>query len=331
MGNKVLKLALVLLLFAALGTPDARAQAARGIPRVAVSLPGPPPAPPGGVLDQFRQGLKELGYEEGRNIHLDILWDDLSPARAAEIVATAVRSADVLVAWGTGIAVAARKATNTLPVIFAVSADPVADGLVTSLARPGGNLTGLSIMTPESTTKRLQLLKAAVPNLTRVALVADTQLPRWPHDVKLHEAAAREAGLALVIVKVAGPADLDPAFKAAKAEGAQAAVLMQSATFAIHGARVAQLADANRLPTIAGSGDGQYAQVGGLMNYGASLGECWKRAAHYVHRVLQGAKPAELPVEQPLRFELVVNRKAAQSLGIVLPPALLLQADRVIP
>ncbi len=330
MWRRGLAFTLSLALGVAAAPLEAFAQAAKGIPRVAVSIPGPPPAPPGGVLDQFKQGLRDLGYEDGRNIKLDILWDDLTPARTAEIVATAIRGADVLVAWGTPTAVAARKATTTLPVIFAVSADPVADGLVASLARPGGNLTGLSIMTPESTVKRLQLLKAAIPNLSRVALMADTQLMRWPSDAKVHEDAAREAGLTLVTIKVAGPGDFDAALKSARAEGAQAAVLMQSAVFAIHGARMAQAAIANRMPTIAGSGDGQYAQVGGLMNFGANLGECWKRAATYVHRVLQGAKPGDLPVEQPLRFDLVVNQKAADALGIKLDPALLLQADRVI-
>ncbi len=309
----------------------AEAQPAKPLPRVAVLIPGSPPAPPGGVLDQFRQGLKELGWEDGRNIRLDILWDDLDMARAQENVAKAVREqVDVILAGGTPTALAARRLTSTIPVIFAVSADPVADGLVASFSRPGANLTGLSIMTPESTEKRLQLLKAAIPNLARVALLVDTSLVRWPNDLKEHEAVARNAGLALVPIKVGGPGEIDAAFRSAKQENAQAVVLMQSAVFAIHGARVAQAASANRMPTIAGSGDGQYAQVGGLMNYGASLAECWRRSARYVHRVLQGAKPADMPVEQPLRFELVVNQKTAQALGITLPPALLLQADRVI-
>jgi putative ABC transport system substrate-binding protein len=213
---------------------------------------------------------------------------------------------------------------------MAVSADPVADGLVASLARPGGNLTGMSIMTPELTARRLQLLAEIVPGLSRVGLLLDTKAPRWPTELQEHEAAARSLNLHLQPLKVDGVDDFPAAFEAARRSQLQAVLMVQSPQFVVHRARLAALAMAHRLPCVSGSGDAQFARAGGLMNYGANIAVSWQRAATHVQRILQGAKPAELPIEQPSRFELTVNARTAEALGLTLPPQVLLLADEVI-
>ena len=237
---------------------------------------------------------------------------------------------DVLVAGSTATARAAQRATSTIPIVIAVGADPVGDGLVTSLARPGGNLTGLSIMSPELNGKRFELLTAAVPGLSRVALLLDTGSPRWQVELRDHEAAARALGVQLLPLAVRGPDEFAGAFQAARQGHAQALLLMQCPLFGVHRARLAELALASRLPTIFGSGSGQYAKAGGLMDYGTNIPANFRRAATYVHKILHGAKPADLPVEQPMKFKLVINLKTAKALGIAIPPSLLLLADEVI-
>src|SRR5262245_49222710 len=234
-----------------------------------------------------------------------------------------------IIVTGTGAAARAVKhATSTIPIVMTVSGDPVGDGLVASLARPGGNLTGLSIMIPELTGKRLELLTEAIPGLSRVALLLDTALSRWPVDVRDYEAAARALGVQLLPLEVRSPDEFAAAFEAATQGDAQALIMQQTPLFAVHRVRLAELALAHRLPTL--SSESGYAKAGGLINYGPHTPENWRRAATYVHKILQGAKPGDLPVEQPTRFELVINLKTATALGLTISPRLLFQADEVI-
>jgi putative ABC transport system substrate-binding protein len=307
----------------------AEAQPAGQMPRVGVLVPGAPPGEPGGWLDRFRQGLRDLGYVEGQTITLEVRWDEFKPERWPDLVADLVRlPVDIIVAGQTASARAAQHATSTIPIVVAVSSDPVGHGLVASLARPGGNLTGLSIMTPELTGKRLELLSEAVPGLARVALLLEAGDLRRHAILHDHEAAARGLGVQLQPLEVRGPEEFAGAFEATLQGQAQALILQPSALFSAHRARLAELALASRLPTMAA--DPGYAQAGGLMDYGGNILESWHRAATYVDKILKGTKPADLPVEQPTQFELVINLKTAQALGLTIPPTLLFQADEVI-
>ena len=311
--------------------PFASAGRAQGaVPRVGVLYPTPPTIEPGNPLDRFRQGLRDLGLVEGRHLQLELRWDSRASEQVSRQVAELVAlKVDVIVAGTTASAQVARRATTSVPIVMAVSADPVFDGLVATLARPGGNVTGMSIMSPEVTPKRLQLLAEVVPGLSRVGLLLDASFVRWKAELQEHEAAARVLGLGLIPAQVEAPEDFAPAIDAARRRQAQAMVLMQSVTFSSHRTRLAALALEHRLPSISGSGDGQFARAGGLMNYGASIPTSWYQAAHYVHRILQGARPSELPVRQPERFELAINQRTASALGLVIPQHLLLLADEV--
>ena len=319
---------IVTLILSLLAVPlAAHAQPAVKVPRLGVLVPGVPPGEPGGVFDRFRQGLRDLGYVEGQTVALEIRWDEYHPERWPDLAADLVRlRVDLIVAGTTAAARAAQYATSTIPIVMAISADPVGDGLVASLARPGGNVTGLSIMTPELTGKRLELLQEAVPGLSRVAVLWWSGPPSGllPH----HEEAARAAGLQLLPLAVRGPEEFAGAFQAAIEGHAQALIMQWGPLFGTHRARLAELALASRLPTMAG--DPGYAKAGGLMDYGANQIESWYRAATYVHKILQGTKPGDLPVEQPTTFKLVINLKTAKALGITMPPSLLILADEVI-
>lgn len=306
---------------------------AQRLPRVGVLYPGPEvgSADPAGALGQLLAGLRERGLEEGRTIELLVRFEANQPARAAALSAELQRAGVALIVAGTGpTAAAAQRAAPGLPIVFAVSADPVGDGLVASLAQPGGNLSGLSIMNPELTPRRLQLLADIVPGLQRVVLLLDGGFPRWQAEQQEHEAAAQRLGLQLLPLKVDGPADFAAAFTTAVRERADAIVLMQCPLFNQEKDRLAALALQARLPSVSGSGDGQYARSGGLMNYGVSIPATWRRAAEYVDRILRGAKPAELPVQQPTRIEFVINRRSADTLGLKVPQHLLLLADAVL-
>jgi len=322
-----------ILLLSLLAVPiETSAQAAGvGAPRIGVLFPGSSSAASLGALNSFREGLRDLGYVEGKTILLEVRWDEDQPERWPEQIAALVRlPVDVIVAGTTGTARAAQRATRTIPIVFAVSADPVADGLVSSLARPGGNLTGSSMMNSDLAGKRMVLLREAIPGLSRVALILDIGSPQWAAELREQQAAARSAGLQLLPIKVTSPDDFAGAIRAASQERAQALVVMQSALLVINAAKLADLALANRLPTMFGTGDGQVAQAGALMTYGASIAQRWNRAATYVHRILQGAKPGDLPVEQPTRFELYLNSNTAAALGLTLPSSLRIQADNVV-
>jgi putative ABC transport system substrate-binding protein len=307
----------------------AEAQPGGKMPRLGVLMPGASAGGPGRELDAFRQGLRDLGYVEGQTIALDIRLDEHHPERWPDLATDLVRlRVDLIVAGTTAAARAAKHATSAIPIVMAVRADPVGDGLVANLARPEGNITGLSVMIPEVTGKRLELLIEAVPGLARVALLLDARAPRRHAILHEHEAAARGLGVHLQSLAVRGPDEFAGAIEAAIQEQAQALIVPASPLFTAHRDQLAALALASRLPTMA-SNPG-YAHAGGLMDYGANILESWHRAAAYVDKILKGAKPGDLPVEQPTQFKLVLNLKTAQALGITMPPSLLLLAEQVI-
>jgi putative tryptophan/tyrosine transport system substrate-binding protein len=324
-----IKLFMTLALGLLMASLLAEAQPAGKVPRIGVIVPGIPPGASGDELDGFRQGLRALGYVEGQTITLEVRWGEEQreryPALAAELVQLPV---DIIVAAGGAAARAARHTTSTIPIVMVAGVDPVAQGLVASLAHPGGNITGLTIMTRELTGKRLELLQEAVPGLSHVALLVDAGSPNRQVLLDEHEAAARVLGVQLLPLEVRGPDEFVGAFQAATQGQAQALITGPSALFFTHRARLAELALASRLPTMAG--ETGYAAAGGLMYYGPDIPGSFRRVAVYVDKILKGIKPADLPVEQPTTFELAINLKTAQALGLTIPPTLLLQATEVI-
>jgi putative ABC transport system substrate-binding protein len=282
--------------------------------------------------DSFKQGLHELGYVEGRNIHIELRSAERRferfPALVAELVALNV---DVIVAPNVVAAQAAKQATKTIPIVFAGVADPITDGLVISLARPGGNATGLSNLSPDLVGKRLQLLVQATPGIRRVAVLwqPGSGMEQTDKDtLKDARAAAQTLGVALEVYEARVPADLDGAFAAMAREGVNALSVLGTPMFFTERERIVALAIRNRLPAMFSTR--QFVVAGGLMSYGASLDDLLRRSAGYVDKLLKGAKPAELPVEQPTKFELIINLKTARTLGLTVSPAVLARADEVI-
>jgi putative ABC transport system substrate-binding protein len=280
----------------------------------------------------FLQGLRDLGYVEGRNVVIE--YRDAEgklerlPAFAAELVALKV---DVIVAAaGTLAALASKQATRTLPIVFIAVGNPVTSGLVTSLARPGGNLTGLSAVSPELTSKWLELLKQAVPGVSRVAFLwqpgglGDTD----KEVLREAEVAARALGVRLQFVEARGPADIDRAFSEMTRARTGALTVVSTPMFGSERRRLVDLAAKNRLPAMFSFRG--YVDAGGLMSYGSNLADLFRRAATFVDKILKGAKPADLPVEQPTKFELVINLKTAKALGLTIPPSVLGRADQII-
>jgi len=281
------------------------------------------------ILEAFRQGLRDLGWVEGQNIVIEYRWAegrfDRLPDLAAELVRLKV---DVIVASPAAPALAAKNATGTIPIVFMGAGDPVGQGLVASLPRPGGNVTGLSYgVGPSIFAKDLELLKEAVPKVRRVAVLFNPASPTQ-HIISEVKDAARSLGLQLQLVEARGPGDFDGAFAAMARERAGALFVVTDPVFSPHRARLVDLAIKNRLPTIFTQRED--AEAGGLMSYGPRLSDLWRRGATYVDKILKGAKPADLPVEQPTKFELVINLKTAKALGLTIPPSLLARADEVI-
>jgi putative ABC transport system substrate-binding protein len=304
----------------------AEAQPPAPVPRLGLLLPGSA-AGYASRLEAFRHGLRDLGYVEGRTITLESRFADGQAARLPALAEELVRlPVDILVVDGTIAIRPAQHATTTVPIVM-VAADPVGAGLVASLAHPGGNSTGLSIMIPDLSGKRLEMLKETVPHLSRVAALWHRDAPVDAY-LKETQAAAQALGLQLQALAVRGPAEFDQAFAAMTRAHAEALVLIPSALFFSHRTRLAALAVQHRLPAM--FLEQEFVEAGGLMAYGPSLTDLSRRAATYVHKILQGAKPADLPVEQPTKFELVINLKTARALGITMPPSLLLLADEVI-
>ena len=301
----------------------ARAQQAWKVHRVGMLRIG---SPPPSFLEPFRKGLRELGYVEEQNIVIEYGLAK-SAAQLPEVAAALMRKKiDVLVASGTPSVMPARDAAGATPVVFVAAVDPVATGLAASLPRPGGNITGVSAVYADVTGKRLQLLKEVLPNLSAVAILVRAASPATTQHVREAGDAARFLGLALHVVSVSDPSELEEALAAAKAAGAL--LVMDDAVFTEHRGRIAELALKNRLATM--SGLRESADSGGLMSYGLDYGALYYSAAKQVHLILKGAKPADLPIEQPTQFELVINLKTAQALNLEMPATLLARANEVI-
>jgi putative tryptophan/tyrosine transport system substrate-binding protein len=280
--------------------------------------------------EAFRQGLRELGYVEGKNIFIEYRYAegkfDRQPALATELVRLKV---DVIVTAGPPSTRAAKEATATIPIVMTQVGDPVGSGFVASLARPGRNITGLSTLAPELSGKQLELLKEIVPKLSRVAVFGTSTNPDNAQLLKEVELAAKAFGVKLQYLDIRDPKDIETAFRAAS-KGRADAVIMRvgGGVVAAHRTQIADLAVKSRLPAI--YYDPQFLEAGGLMTYGVNVTDLDRRAATYVDKILKGAKPAELPVEQPVKFEFIINLKAAKQIGLTIPPNVLARADKVI-
>jgi putative ABC transport system substrate-binding protein len=278
---------------------------------------------------QFREGLRDAGYSEGGDVLIEWRTARGDYAQIPQLVSDLVqRKVDVLFVSNTPAVQAAIRATSTIPIVMATIADPVGAGLVASLAHPGGNATGLTSMATDLTAKRLQLLKNAIPRLTKAAVLWNPDTPYHPKVLDDLRAAAPVLPIELMFIAAKSPTQLAAALSTSSQGGAQALYVIEDTLFLNHRLRLAKLALELRLPTMFGARD--YAQGGGLMSYGVNYGEQFRRAAMYIDKILKGAKPADLPIEQPTKFELVVNLKTARALGITIPQSVLLGADEVI-
>ena len=286
-------------------------------------------SPTGPEAQAFRQGLRDVGYVEGRDVAIEWRSADGDYARLPQLAVDLVdRKVDVIVADTTPATQAARRATSTIPIVMAIVADPVGSGLVTNLSQPGGNLTGLSIMLAELSAKRLQLLKEAMPGLTRVVVLWNPPTPYHAKAVENLKAAAPSLAIELSFVSVRTSEEIAPAFEAVSRTHAQALYVIDCPPFYTHRTTLLRLAGKPRLPVI--SGERPYPDGGALISYGPSYADQMRRSTGYVDKILKGAKPSGLPVEQPNKFDLVVNLKTASALGLTIPPSVLLRADQVI-
>jgi putative ABC transport system substrate-binding protein len=321
---RVIGLVVVLAVGLCLAPLAAEAQGGK-VPRIGILiLP-----PDSGYLAALRQGLGDFGYVEGQNIALEIRSADGRPERLPGLAAELVRlKVDVIVAASNAVTATAQKTTTSIPIVMTNVSDPVAAGFVASLARPGGNITGLTIQSPDVAGKALQLLKDAVPSLSRVAVLWDPGLPGGRQNVSEVETAARALGLRLQLVEVRSPGELDGAFAAVTGERTRAALIAGSPMQMTTRAQIAELAVKRRLSTMCVLRE--YVQAGCLMGYGASIADQARRAAYFVDRILNGTTPTDLPVEQPTKFYFIINLKTAKALGLTIPPSVLLRADQLI-
>jgi putative tryptophan/tyrosine transport system substrate-binding protein len=327
MKKKITILMLCATLFA-LNFPVESQQATK-VPRIGYLSPTSPSVSPTRI-DAFRQGLRELGYIESKNIVIEYRYAegkfDRLPALAAELVSFKV---DLIVTTGPTVTRAAKEATTTVPIVMATDSDPVGNGFVASLARPGGNITGLSALAPELSGKQLELLKEIVPKLSRVAVFGTSTNPGNAQMLREVKLAAGAFGVKLQYLEVRDPKDIETAFRAATKERAEAVLyLVAGLVDAGHRTEITDLAVNSRLPVIY-TGRASV-EAGGLMSYGVSTADLDRRAATYVDKILKGRKPADLPVEQPTKFEFIINLKAAKQIGLTIPPNVLARADKVI-
>jgi putative ABC transport system substrate-binding protein len=324
-GARRLAFAVALLLLTLPLATDA--QQAASVPRVGFSVSA---SAPSSFVQAFRQGLRELGYVEGTNIALEVRYADGQPERFPAFMAEFVRLNVRVIVAGGGLAAAraARRATTTIPIVTPSVADPVKDGLIASMARPGGNLTGLSMMNTEVSGKRVELLKAAVPRLTRVAIVREFIPNRTQAEVDEAVTALRAFGLQSHVVEMRGAQGFDAAFMEIRKLRPDALIMTASSLFNAHRQALVERVAASRLPAI--WENREFAAAGGLLSYGPDVLDMYRRAAFYVDKILKGADPADLPVEQPTKFQLVINLKTARSLGLAIPHELLVRADDVI-
>ena len=306
----------------------ARAQQPKKVPRIGF-LVGESASLAAPRTQAFRQGLRELGYVEGKNIAIEYRYSEGKRDRIPELAAELVRlKVDVIVTGGAPYTRAAKEATSTIPIVITQDPDPVGNGFVASLARPGGNITGLSNFNRELSGKRLELLKEVDSKLSRVAVFGTSTFPGNGQNLKETELAAEALRVKLQYIDVLGPKDLETAFRAATKARADAVIAMGSNVLNSQRAQVIALAAKSRLPAI--YSNPQFAEEGGLMIYGVSQNDLARRAATYVDKILKGAKPGDLPIEQPTKFELIINLKTAKQIGLTIPPNVLARADRVI-
>ena len=325
MRKKVIGFALSAMLFAL--SDSASAQQPAGIHRIGIlSISGSVfPA----RVEAFRQRLRELGYIEGQNIVFEYRYAEGKQDRYPELAAELVRlKVDVLVTAGAPAARAAKNATATIPIVFAGASDPVGTGIVSSLAQPGGNITGLSLMVPDLDGKRLELLKEAFPKVARVAFLWESGGTRGNLALTDMEAPAKALGLKLLSLEVRSLDDFEGAFARAKRDRAQALITTTGGRINTQQRQVLDFAAKNRLPAIYHYSE--FVEAGGLMSYGPDNTDIWPRAADFVDKILKGAKPGDLPIEQPKKFEFIINLKAAKQIGLTIPPNVLARADRVI-
>ena len=306
------------------------AQPASKVPRIGYISPGASSNPARVArLESFRQGLREQGYVEGQNIVVEPRWAQGSYDRYAELVAELIRlKVDVLVTVGAAGSQAAKHATKTIPIVMTVVNDPLGGGLVESLAHPGGNLTGLSMMAPDLVGKQLQVLTEIVPKLSRVALLTNPASPGTAAMLRVAEAVAQTQGLRLQVLEARTPQEIDQAFVAMSKERAGALVVLAESVFTNQAKQIADQAVKMRLPSIFGLKE--HVDAGGLVVYGADPIDMERRAATFVAKILKGAKPADLPVEQPSKLELIINLKTAKAIGLTIPHPVLVRADQVI-
>jgi ABC-type uncharacterized transport system substrate-binding protein len=306
----------------------ARAQQPGKLPTIGFLVPGTP------LTDSqrhaaFVQRLRELGWTEGRNVAIEYRWPEGRNDRVAEIAVELVQiKVDVIVTTGTPAALAAKQATSAIPIVFAAAADPVGTGLVASLARPGGNVTGLSLQQADLAGKRLELLREVIPAVRRLAILANVGNPNAVPEMGEVRAAARTLGLEVAVFEIRRTEDIAPAFEALIKDRSEALYVVGDPLLTTNRIRINTLAIGARLPTMHGQRGN--VEAGGLISYGANFLDLFRRAAEYADKILRGAKPADLPVEQPNKFDLVINLVAAKALGLTVPPTLLARADEVI-
>jgi putative tryptophan/tyrosine transport system substrate-binding protein len=324
MKKKIFFSAVAILILASVYFADA--QQPKNVPRIGFLAP----ATRTGYqhqTDAFLQGLRELGYVEGQNIVIEYRWADGNFERLPELAAELVRlKVDVIVAPGVQAVRAAKQSTTTIPVIFPTVGDAVASGLVASLARPGGNITGLTILSPELSGKRLELLKEAFPRLSRVAVLLDPRQP--PLSFKEAQTAGKSLGLKLQFLEVRDAADVESVFSAMSRARADALITLPHPFLQVHQRQILELVAKSRVPAMYQAAD--WVERGGLMSYGPDHLDNYRRATVFVDKILKGTKPADLPVEQPKKFEFVINLKAAKQIGLTIPPNVLARADKVI-
>jgi ABC-type uncharacterized transport system substrate-binding protein len=308
----------------------AQAQQRAPIPRIGVLSSAGSARISGPQIEAFRLGLRQLGYIEGNNILVEYRYAEGEQGRMPTLVTELVKlKVDVLVLTALTAIRAAKRATNTIPIVMVILSDPVATGIIGSLARPGGNITGFTRLTRELSGKRLELFKEAIPQLSRAAVLWDADSPGAAAAFKEYEAASRLLNMQVESLKITGPnPDFEAPLRLAAKPASSGLVSINNALLRRHSKRIAELAIRNRLPSMHEGSD--YAEAGGLMSYSANETEAYTRAALYVDKILKGTKPAELPVEQPSKFEFIINLKTASQIGLTIPPNILARADRVI-
>jgi len=324
--RRIFAVALCTVLFAL--CVSAHAQQPTKIPRIGLLFTATPSAA-AARIEAFRQGLRELGYVEGKNILIEQRYAEGQLNHMNELAAELVRlKVDVIVTIGPAATRPAKEATTAIPIVMGVDDDPVGNGFVASLARPGGNITGLASLAPEIGGKRLELLKEIVPRLSRVAVLGTSTQPGNAQSLREAEVAAQALAVKLQYLDVLSPKDIEPVFRTASNGRAEAVLVLRASVFFSHRKQIVDLAAKRQLPAMYYTTE--YVEEGGLMTYGVSITDLFRRAATYVDKILKGAKPAELPIEQPTKFELVINLKTAKRIGLTISPNVLARADRVI-